>query len=226
MYKQLLTVNSVECKLFATDHPAFLLIQPSARHEEKADGLNREAALIETLGNKGFVLVAFDTVEWARSLMPWHDDAVARDEETGCHSRATLRFVENDLLPLLRSRYGDLPCIVGGYSLGALFALWAAAESSAFCAVAAASPSLWINGWTTYAQAHPMNAQRVYMSLGDREEHCRNERMKRIGDCVRRQHELLLAQLGDSNTTLEWNQGGHFGDEAVRTARAFAWCME
>ena len=91
--------------------------------------------------------------------------------------------------------------------------------------MAAASPSLWIKHWTEYAAANALNAQAAYLSLGDREEHCRNQRMCRIGDCVRTEHRLLGELLGEEHTTLEWNPGGHFGQEAERTARAFSWCI-
>lgn len=222
---EIITIASTQCKLFATPQPEFLLVQPSARHEEKGDGVAREMQMLQQLSPCGFVMATFDTCEWARALMPWHDDAVSRHEEVGLHSRDTLCFILNELLPVLRSRYGNLPCIIGGYSLGGLFALWAARETDAFCAVAAASPSLWIEGWILYAQAHPLLAKCAYLSLGDREEHCRNQRMCRIGDCVRLEHELLRMQLVESNTTLQWNPGGHFGEEAERTAKAFAWCM-
>lgn len=219
------TIASVLCKIHATASPECLLIQPSARHEEKDDGLAREMLMIERSAQRGFAMAAFNTGDWARALMPWHDDAVSRDGQVGLHARKTLAFVEHDLLPWLRRRYGNLPCVIGGYSLGGLFALWAAAESTAFDSVAAASPSLWIEGWMNYAQGHPIMARNVYLSLGNREEHCRNLRMKRIGDCVRLQHDLMRMQLGDSHTTLEWNNGGHFGEEAERTARAFSWCI-
>lgn len=49
--------------------------------------------------------------------------------------------------------------------------------------------------------------------------------MCRIGDCVRTEHRLLGELLGEEHTTLEWNPGGHFGQEAERTARAFSWCI-
>ena len=218
-------IASVPCRLHATASPECLLVQPSARHERKGDGLAREVLLIEKAACRGFAMAAFDTGDWARALMPWRDTAVSRDGQVGLHARDTLLFVEHDLLPWLRSRYGNLPCVIGGYSLGGLFALWAASESAAFDGVAAASPSLWIDGWADYAEGHPVKARHVYMSLGDREEHCRNQRMKRIGDCVRLEHELLGKQLGNSSTTLEWNHGGHFGEEAERTARAFEWCI-
>ena len=250
------------CKLFVVGEPQVLLIQPSARHEEKNDGVQREVELIAQASGKGFAIVFFDCVEWARALMPWADDAVSRDAEVGSHAPDTLRFIEHTLLPWLRERFGALPCIIGGYSLGGLFALWAARNTDAFAAVAAASPSLWIKGWGEYAAAHPilspqatiqnsklktqhssspqatiqhstLNTQHselrysaIHLSLGDREEHCRNQRMKRIGDCVRAEYDLLCKQLSPTAVTLRWHEGGHFGAEAERTAEAFAWCME
>lgn len=238
------------CKLFVVGDPQVLLIQPSARHEEKNDGVRREVDLIAQASPTGFAMVFFDCVEWARALMPWADDAVSRDAEVGRHAPDTLRFIEHALLPWLRERFGALPCIIGGYSLGGLFALWAARNTDAFAAVAAASPSLWINGWGEYAAAHPILSPQatahhslnttlpistpqhittttpIHLSLGDREEHCRNQRMKRIGDCVRAEHTLLCQQLSLTAVTLRWHEGGHFGAEAERTAEAFAWCIE
>ena len=124
------------CKLFVVGDPQVLLIQPSARHEEKNDGVRREVDLIAQASPTGFAMVFFDCVEWARALMPWADDAVSRDAEVGRHAPDTLRFIEHTLLPWLRERFGALPCIIGGYSLGGLFALWAARNTDAFAAVA------------------------------------------------------------------------------------------
>ena len=219
-------IGSIHCNVFATERPEVLLIQPSARHETKNDGINREVKVLATTATKGFAIVFFDTVEWAKALMPWQDEAVSRNEEVGMHAQDTLVYIEESLVPWLHERFGKLPCIIGGYSLGGLFALWAARQSAAFCAVAAASPSLWIKGWADFADNHSLNAQLAYVSLGDREEHCRNQRMARIGDCVRHEHLTLANQIGSSATTLEWNSGGHFGNEAERTAKAFAWCIE
>ena len=64
------TIDSTPVRMFATERPEYLLIQPSARHELKNDGLNREAELIAQASTRGFVLAAFDTCQWARALMP------------------------------------------------------------------------------------------------------------------------------------------------------------
>lgn len=225
MQTERISIDGKDCLLFTAGSPRFVLVQPTARHEAKNDGIYREAELIIANCDTDIALAAFDVGDWARALMPWADAAVSKDKEVGCHAADTLRYVQSALLPRLRSRFGDLPCVIGGYSLGGLFALWAAREADAFCAVAAASPSLWIRKWGEYASTHPMKSSTVFLSLGDREEHCRNQRMKLIGDCVRSEHSLLLAQPDISHTTLEWNPGGHFGAEAERTARAFCWCV-
>ena len=219
-------IGSIHCNVFATERPEVLLIQPSARHETKNDGINREVKVLATTATKGFAIVFFDTVEWAKALMPWQDEAVSRNEEVGRYASNTLEYIIESLIPWLHERFGKLPCIIGGYSLGGLFALWAARQSAAFCAVAAASPSLWIKGWADFADNRSLNAQLAYVSLGNREEHCRNQCMARIGDCVRHEHLTLTEQIGTTATTLEWNNGGHFGEEAERTAKAFAWCIE
>ena len=226
MLNENVNIGSIHCNVFATEHPEVLLIQPSARHETKNDGINREVKALAANATKGFAIVFFDTMEWAKALMPWHDEAVSRDEEVGMHAQDTLFYIEESLVPWLHERFGKLPCIIGGYSLGGLFALWAARQSAAFDAVAAASPSLWIKGWADFADNRSLNAQLADVSLGDREEHCRNQRMARIGDCVRHEHLTLANQIGSSATPLEWNSGGHFGEEAERTAKAFAWCIE
>lgn len=225
---ELCNIDGKPCRIHANvPHPDILLVQPSARHETK--GIDEEASLVEKLSGCAFALAAFDTGDWAEALMPWADEAVSKDERVGQGASATLDYIERSMLPWLDSRFAAeerrLPVVIGGYSLGGLFALWASGQSGAFNAVAAVSPSVWINGWTEYAATHQPLAKYVYTSLGDREEHCRNRRMSRIGDCIRHQHELLVSQVGAENTMLEWNEGNHFHEEPLRMARGFAWCM-
>jgi len=45
-----------------------------------------------------------------------------------------------------------------------------------------------------------------------------------VGDRIREIHGLLDAR--GIRTTLEWNEGNHFRDADLRTARAFAWVMK
>jgi len=69
-------------------------------------------------------------------------------------------------------------------------------------------------------------ADSVYLSLGDKEEHVKNQAIARVGDCLREQYALLQEQFKPGHCTLVWEPGHHFNDNEGRLARAFAWCMD
>ena len=71
-----------------------------------------------------------------------------------------------------------------------------------------------------------MQARRVFLSLGEREEQTRNRAIARVGERIRNEHALLQRQFGEENCTLEWNPGGHFVDCDNRLARAFIWNLD
>ena len=167
MKKVELTISSRKCRLFGSDKPGCLLIQPSARHENAT--LEAEAAQIAELSGVPFVLATIELDDWIIDLMPWPDANISREPEAGKHGQETLEYVLLSLIPELQKRYGPLPVIIGGYSLGGLFALWASAQSDSFIAVAAASPSVWIKDWIPFAQKHAPMADMVYLSLGNQE---------------------------------------------------------
>ena len=68
-----------------------------------------------------------------------------------------------------------------------------------------------------------IKADKVYLSLGNREEKTRNPIMSTVGDRIREANELLK-QRG-VNCTLEWNDGNHFREPDVRTAKGFVWLL-
>ena len=215
--------SSPACRLFGSEEPRCILIQPSARHENAT--LESEAAGIAARSPIPFVLAAFELEDWILDLMPWPDRNISREEEAGKRAQDTLSYVLLSLVPALQERYGRLPMILGGYSLGGLFALWASTQTDCFRAVAAASPSVWIKDWIPYAEKHAPMADRIYLSLGDREEHVRNQAIARVGDNLRALYGLLQRQLGPDSCTLVWEAGNHFTDNEGRLARAFSWCI-
>ena len=224
MIEQLL-IGGRTCRLFGSSGaPASLLIQPSARHENAI--LEAEAAQIAQLSQVPFLLATIELEDWMLDLMPWPDGNISRHPEAGQHGQATLDYILLSLIPELQKRFGPLPVIFGGYSLGGLFALWASAQTDTFKAVAAASPSVWIKDWIPFARKHTPLAEAVYLSLGDKEEHVKNQAIARVGNNLREQYSFLQEQLGPDRCTLFWEQGGHFNDNEGRLARAFAWCME
>jgi len=218
------TIDGRECFISDSVQSQYILIQTLGNHERGI--FDRTAQLISDACGVPFVLAAFQVFDWDLDLTPWHDDAINRKPEVGTKTGDTLRYVTGSLLPALETEYGKLPVILGGYSLGGLFALWSSMQTDRFAAIAAASPSLWIKDWLDYAKGNPVQAGKVYLSLGDREEHVKNCAIARVGDCVRGEYELLKDQLGRENCTLVWNPGNHFQDGDKRLAAAFSWCIK
>ena len=121
----------------------------------------------------------------------------------------TLRFLTEQVIPTLEQQFPlpeNVKIILGGYSLAGLFALWASTQTDLFYGIAAASPSVWFPGWMEFEQRHPMQAQHIYLSLGDKEEHTKNTIMAAVGDNIRTLHSRLT-ECG-KDCTLEWNSGG------------------
>ena len=219
-----LSIAGRPCRLSGSETPDFFLIQPSARHENGM--LDAELAQLSALASKSFLLVTIELADWTLDLMPWPDGNISRNPDAGKHGQETLDYILQDLLPELERSYGPRPVILGGYSLGGLFALWASCQTDRFQTIAAASPSVWIHGWIPFAKKHMPMAKAIYLSLGDREEHVKNQAIARVGDNLRTYYEMLRSQLGPEQSIFVWEEGGHFNENAGRLARAFAWCMD
>lgn len=157
--------------------------------------------------------------DWNSELSPWDAPPVFGKEGFGHGAQEFLDYILESLLPELGARR----YIIGGYSLAGLFSLWACYRTDAFIGCAAASPSVWFPGWDGFIQGNRMNAQRVYLSLGDRESRTRNQAVGTVADRIRLQHDVLQEQLGPENTLIEWNPGNHFVDFPERMAKAFRW---
>lgn len=226
MKKEFFDIEGVSCVTCSEGSPpGFLLLQPVDEHElELLDG---EVENIAQMAELPFLLAAFRVEDWFRELSPWSAPPVFGKEGFGDGARQTLSFVEGKLLPALRERYPSsdgIPVILGGYSLAGLFALWCGCRSRSFAAIAAASPSVWFDGWVSFAREHPMQAEAVYLSLGDKEEKTRNRTMAAVGTCIRETKTILDEQ--GVLATLVWNPGNHFRESDFRTAGAFVWCMQ
>ena len=63
-----------------------------------------------------------------------------------------------------------------------------------------------------------------YLSLGDIEEKTKHQILSKIGDNIRKQHEIL-ENSENVKTVLEWNEGNHFQNPDIRTAKGFLWVM-
>ncbi len=192
-----------------------VLIQPVDVHDLEV--IEREAALIREFTKKDFLLAAFQVHDWNKDLSPWKAPAVFGREDFGEGAGDTLSEILNFCTDKTKNYY------IGGYSLAGLFALWAVTRTDVFQGAACASPSLWFPGFEEYVRDHEILTENVYLSLGDREEKARNPVMATVGDRVRAMHALLSDRK--VHCTLEWNEGNHFRDSELRSAKAFSWVL-
>ena len=189
-----------------------VLIQPVDGHD--LAGIGNEVLLIAADCGKSFHLIAVKVDNRNTDLSPWKAPAVFGKEDFGEGAVETLANIKKLCDDKSKNYY------IGGYSLAGLFALWAAYRTELFKGVAAASPSVWFPGFADFMKENEIKTGAVYLSLGDREEKARDPVLATVGDRIREAHALLLKQ--GVKCVLEWNEGNHFKDFDVRTAKAFS----
>ena len=206
--------NKMDVYDYGNTSADIILLQPVDEHD--LNTLDNEISCIRENTDADFGLLAFGIDDWNRELSPWEAPAVFGKNDFGAGAEDTLREI---------LKYCDTSktCIIGGYSLAGLFALWSAYRTEVFSAVAAASPSVWFPGFYDLMEKSTIRTGNVYLSLGDREEKAKNPVMATVGDRIRAAH-ALLSDRG-VNCCLEWNAGNHFRDADIRTAKAFSWAI-
>ena len=224
MGAQTMLIRNRPCRIYGEAHAEYLLLQMTGEHELQS--MDSEVAAIAQSAHQ-FLFAAIPVENWNDALSPWEAPAVWGKQGFGGNAADTLHFLTEQVISTLKKQFAlpeNVRIILGGYSLAGLFALWASTQANLFCGIAAASPSVWFPGWMEFEQRHPIQAQRVYLSLGDKEDRTKNAVMAAVGDNIRALHSQLTVRGADC--TLEWNSGGHFKNAALRTARAFRWAME
>ena len=218
-------IGGKTCYIYDCGSSDVLLIQPVDDHDIEV--LDSEVEEIRRLSGRDFTLAAFRVDDWNADLSPWEAPPVFGDEAFAGGAEATLRYVIEELITELTGAKSavERKIYIGGYSLAGFFALWAVYQTDLFSGAAAASPSVWFPGWIEYAGSHAVKAEKVYLSLGDKEEKTRNPVMRTVGDNIRKQYELLQADGSCKGCTLEMNQGNHFKEPDIRTAKGFAWLL-
>jgi len=171
--------------------------------------------------------IVYEVEDWNADFSPWEFTLNKKMFFSG-GGRKTLDWLMNDCVPCYEKEYSLMgKRILCGYSLAGLFSLWAFYESQAFSGVISCSGSLWFGDWINYSESHtaPQNSS-IYLSLGDREKKARDRIMATVGDCTRRQYELVCGDKNVSRHILEWNDGGHFNEPEKRIAKGIRWCVK
>jgi predicted alpha/beta superfamily hydrolase len=201
---------------FGRKNAPFLLVQTT--DESGLYSIDSEIEIIRKITEIDFRLFVFTVDDWNRDLSPYNAQAVFRGQDFGNGGQETLDAILKELKSI------SVPVFIGGYSLSGLFALWSACRCNAFSGVAAASPSVWFPGFTDYMQTNTVNASKVYLSLGKKEPASSNPVLASVGDCMEKAQKVLAEK--NVECFFEWNEGGHFRDPELRTAKAFSWLLE
>ena len=226
MKKDEMMICGKKCILYLNEDTEYILIQPV--DENDISVLDNEVKYIEENTDRNFSLVAFKIEDWNSKLTPWEMPLLRGKGNFGEGATRTLEFIKNDLIPALseciNTGNNEIKYILGGYSLAGLFSLWSGYQTDIFEGIAAVSPSVWYKKWIEYVETEKPLSEKIYLSLGDTEEKTKHQILSKIGDNIRKQHEIL-ENSGNVKTVLEWNEGNHFQNPDIRTAKGFLWVM-
>ena len=226
MKKNEMMICGKKCILYLNEDTEYILIQPVDKNDISV--LDNEVKHIEENTDRNFSLVAFKIEDWNSELTPWEMPLLRGKGNFGDGATRTLEFIKNELIPALseytNTENKEIKYILGGYSLAGLFSLWSGYQTDIFEGIAAVSPSVWYKKWIEYVEAEKTLSEKIYLSLGDTEEKTKHQILSKIGDNIRKQHEIL-ENSGNVKTVLEWNEGNHFKNPDIRTAKGFLWVM-
>lgn len=226
MKKDEMMICGKKCILYLNEDTEYILIQPV--DENDISVLDNEVKHIEENTDRNFSLVAFKIEDWNSELTPWEMPLLRGKGNFGDGATRTLEFIKNDLIPALSEYINtgnkEIKYILGGYSLAGLFSLWSGYQTDIFKGIAAVSPSVWYKKWIEYVEAEKPLSEKIYLSLGDTEEKTKHQILSKIGDNIRKQYEIL-EKSENVKTVLEWNEGNHFKNPDIRTAKGFLWVM-
>ena len=226
MKKNEMVICGKKCILYLNEDTEYILIQPV--DENDISVLDNEVKHIEENTDRNFSLVAFKIEDWNSELTPWEMPLLRGKGNFGDGATRTLEFIKNDLIPAVSEYINienkEIKYILGGYSLAGLFSLWSVYQTDIFEGIAAVSPSVWYKRWIEYVETGKPLSEKIYLSLGDTEEKTKHQILSKIGDNIRKQHEIL-EKSENVKTVLEWNEGNHFQNPDIRTAKGFLWVM-
>ena len=143
-----------------------------------------------------------------------------------------LSFITTHVIPFCEGEYGFASSaekrVIGGYSLGGLFSLYAAVNTDLFGTVLSCSSSMWYPGFLDYLKEHLFNAAhpKLYMSVGNQEGTTATNLTadQTLNTLALKDWIEPNFQAGDFQFTLE--EGNHGINISRRVERAVEWVEE
>lgn len=179
-------------------------------------------------GCNDFVLALISEFDWARYLTPWPYPALNEGQrDFGGDAEQFLKFLEDKIIPSIRSSCQNFGVQISdiyltGYSLGGLFAVYAAINSDAFKRIACVSGSLWYPYFKEHLADNKISGHidRIYLSLGDKEAQSNDSLLSTVRLKTDQIYAILAKQ---TDVYYELNPGNHFTQTAARLAKGIAW---
>lgn len=223
------TIANKKNIIFLNEETEYILIQPVDENDIKE--LDLEMEYIVANIDKKVSLFAFEIKDWNSELTPWEMPLIFGKGNFGTGAKDTLDWIQKDLISQIEKEFfanneKKIKYILGGYSLAGLFSLWAGYQENNFVAINASSPSVWYKDWISYISKNNPISNIVYLSLGNKEEKTKNQIMSKVKENIEIQFENLKTHENIKNVVLEWNEGNHFKDTGLRTAKGFVWCLK
>ena len=223
------TIANKKNIIFLNEETEYILIQPVDENDIKE--LDLEMEYIVANIDKKVSLFAFEIKDWNSELTPWEMPLIFSKGNFGTGAKDTLDWIQKDLISQIEKEFfanneKKIKYILGGYSLAGLFSLWAGYQENNFVAINASSPSVWYKDWLPYISKNNPISNIVYLSLGNKEEKTKNQIMSKVKENIEIQFENLKTHENIKNVVLEWNEGNHFKDSGLRTAKGFVWCLK
>lgn len=191
---------------------------------------NAESVVVEgqNMNCPGFHFVSITGIKWDEELSPWqHEPVVTKNDHFTGEADRYLKELETKIIPYVKTLIpSNKLSILAGYSMGGLFALYAAHKSQCFDAYVTPSSSVWYPNFVEYVERNYFCRvpKSIYLSIGDMESQSPNEylsqterKMKKL-NVIYRQRRIL--------STLELNPGNHYQDASLRMAKGIFWTLK
>ncbi len=99
-------IGGKRCIILADGAPEVLLVEPM--DEQDLAFLDRETEVLKAGTDRPFALVALVIEAWNRELTPWGAEPVFGKEPFGDGAPATLRLIEEELIPEVQRMFPSL----------------------------------------------------------------------------------------------------------------------
>ena len=177
---------------------------------------------LQNMGCTSLNLLVIGNIDWNQDMSPWYMPSIySKEKSFSGGADEYLRLLIEEILPKAKELIEGEPKFIGiaGYSLAGLFAVYAMYKTDIFERIASMSGSLWFSDFIEYCKRNEYKRlpDKIYFSLGDKEANTRNPVLKTVEDNTRELSEYFK-KLG-SEVIFELNQGNHFTDTILRSAK-------